>query len=178
MKYIKNTGRYAIAFVITKNKREFRLELDKRRIYMDTGNIATTGITPVEDEDLEELKKIKRFNTMVENEELTILDESEVKTPEENKIKALEEKNRELEEKLQKAENADVKKVEEEKKALADENESLKAQLEALTKGKKGQGKDKDTEAEADAGTDEEAKDEKAKDEKAKDEKAVDTEGF
>lgn len=158
MKYIKNTGRYAIAFVITKNNRELRLELDKRRIYMDTGNIATTGITPVEDEDLEELKKIKRFNAMVESEELTILDESEVKTPEENKIKALEEKNRELEEKLQKAENADVKKVEEEKKALADENANLKAQLEALTKGKKGKGKDKD--------------------EKADDEKAVDTEGF
>lgn len=158
MKYIKNTGRYAIAFVITKNNREFRLELDKRRIYMDTGNIATTGITPVEDEDLDELKKIKRFNAMVEKEELTILDESEVKTPEENKIKALEEKNRELEQKLQKAENADVKKVEEEKKALADENASLKAQLEALTKGKKGKGKDT-----------EEAKDEKAD---------VDTEGF
>lgn len=159
MKYIKNTGRYAIAFVITKNNREFRLELDKRRIFTDTGNIATTGITPVEDGDLEELKKIKRFNTMVEKEELTILDESEVKTPEENKIKALEEKNRELEQKLKEAENADVKKVEEEKKALADENESLKAQLEALTKGKKGKGKD----------TDEEAKDEKAD---------VDTEGF
>lgn len=155
MKYIKNTDRYAIAFVITKNNREVKIELDKRRIYMDTGNIATTGITPVEDEDLEELKKIKRFNTMVEKEKLTILDESEVKTPEENKIKALEEKNRELEEKLKKAEKADVKKVEEEKKALADENASLKAQLEALTKDKKG--------------TDEEADDKKAD---------VDTEGF
>lgn len=168
MKYIKNTDRYAIAFVITKNNREVKIELDKRRIFMDTGNIATTGITPVEDEDLEELKKIKRFNAMVDKELLTILDESEVKTPEENKIKILEEKNRELEEKLQKAENADVKKIEEEKKALADENESLKAQLEALTKGKKGKGKDTDEKADADVGTDEEAKDEKA----------VDTEGF
>lgn len=153
MKYIKNTGRYAIAFVITKNNREFRLELDKRRIYMDTGNIATTGITPVEDEDLEELKKIKRFNAMVEKEELKILDESEVKTPEENKIKALEEKNRELEQKLQKAENADMKKVEEENKTLADENASLKAQLEALTKGKKGKGKDDKADKNADVDT-------------------------
>ena len=154
MKYVKNTGRYAIAFVITKNNREVRIELDKRRIYMDTGNIATTGITPVEEEDLEELKKIKRFNAMVESEELEILEESEVKTPEENKIKALEEKNRELEQKLQEAEKADVKKVEEEKKALADENATLKAQLEALTKDKK------DT------------------DEKDKDKADVDTEGF
>lgn len=162
MKYIKNTGRYAIAFVITKNNREVRIELDKRRIYMDTGNIATTGITPVEEDVLKELEKINRFKDMVKKEELTILDESEVKTPEENKIKALEEKNRELEEKLQKAENADVKKVEEEKKALADENANLKAQLEALTKGKKD--KDKD-EKKADVDTDENKAD-------------VDTEGF
>ena len=143
MKYVKNTGRYAIAFVITKNNREVKIELDKRRIYTDTGNIATTGINRVEDEDLKELEKIKRFNNMVESGELEILDEAEVRTPEENKIKVLEDKNRELEEKLQKAENADVKKVEEANKALADENANLKAQLEALTKGKKGKGKDK-----------------------------------
>lgn len=164
MKYIKNTGRYAIAFVITKNNREVKVELDKRRIYMDTGNIATTGITPVEEDVLKELEKIKRFNDMVKKEELTILEESEVRTPEESKIKALEEKNKELEEKLKKAENADVKKVEEEKEALANENANLKAQLEALTKGKKGKGKDKD----------EEAKDEKAEDKNDE----VDTEGF
>ena len=142
MKYIQNTGRYAIAFCITKNNREFKLELDKRRIFMDTGNIATTGITPVEEADLKELQKIKRFNNMVKSGDLTILDEEKVKTPEENKIKALEDKNRELEEKLQKAENADIKKVEEEKKALADENADLKAQLEALTKGKKAKDED------------------------------------
>ena len=146
MKYIRNTGRYAIAFVITKNNREFKIELDKRRVYLDTGNIATTGITPVEEVDLEELKKIKRFNNMVENEELEILEESEVKTPEENKIKALEEKNRELEEKLKEAENADITKVEAEKKALEDENTSLREQLEALTKNKKAKANKEDKE--------------------------------
>lgn len=159
MKYIKNTGRYAIAFVITKNNREVKVELDKRRIYMDTGNIATTGITPVEDEDLEELKKINRFNAMVEKGELTILEESEVKTPEENKIKALEEKNAELEQKLKEAENADIKKVEEEKEILAEENINLKAQLEALTKGKKD-------------------KEDKKSDEKSDKDDESDTEGF
>lgn len=137
MKYIKNTGRYAIAFPITKNNREVKIELDRRRLYTDTGNIATTGITPVEEEDLKELKKIKRFNDMVEKGELSILEESEVRTPDENKIKALEEKNKELEQKLKEAENADVKKVEEEKKALADENASLRAQLEKLAKSNK-----------------------------------------
>ena len=134
MKYIQNTGRYAIAFFIVKNGREVKLELDKRRIYMDTGNIATTGITPVDKEDLEELQKIKRFNNMVKSGELTILDEKDVRTPEETMVAKLEAEKKELEEKLKQAENADVKKVEEEKKALADENASLKAQLEALTK--------------------------------------------
>ena len=62
MKYIKNTGRYAIAFPITKNNREVKIELDRRRLYTDTGNIATTGITPVEEEDLKELKKIKMLS--------------------------------------------------------------------------------------------------------------------
>ena len=154
MKYVKNTGRYAIAFVITKNNREVKIELDKRRIYMDTGNIATTGITSVAEEDLKELQKIKRFNDMIKKEELEILEESEVKTPEENKIMALEEQNQELEQKLREAENADVKKVEEEKKALADENASLKAQLEALTKGKKTKGESEDkTDDKADVDT-------------------------
>lgn len=152
MKYIRNTGRYAIAFVITKNNRETKIELDKRRIYMDTGNIATTGITPVEEEDLEELQKIKRFNDMVKKGELEILEESDVKTPEENKIKALEEKNRELEQKLKEAEKADVAKVEAEKKTLEEENANLRAQLEALGKNKKATtaSKSKDEEAELD----------------------------
>lgn len=159
MKYVKNTGRYAIAFVITKNNREVKIELDKRRIYMDTGNIATTGITPVEEDDLKELKKISRFNAMVKKEELTILEESEVRTPEESRIKALEEKNRELEEQLNKAENADVKKVEAEKETLAEENANLKAQLEALTKGNKD-------------------KEDKKSDKKSDKNDEVDTEGF
>ena len=144
MKYIQNIDRYAIAFVITKNNREFKLELDKRRIFLDTGNVATTGITPVDEADLKELQKIKRFNNMVEAGSLAILNEKDVKTPEETKVAKLEAEKKELEERLKKAEKADVKKVEEEKKALADENASLKAQLESLTKGKKADGKKAD----------------------------------
>lgn len=131
-KYIKNTGRYAVAFTIQRNDREFKLELDKRRIYTDTGNIATSGITPVTEEDIEELKKQKRFNQMIESNELEILDEKDVKSPEENRIKTLEQENKELLNKLKKAEKADVKKMEDENKALADENATLRAQLEAL----------------------------------------------
>lgn len=134
MKYILNTGRYAIAFIIQKNKKEFRLELDKRRLYLDTGNIASTGITPVTEEDLIELKKQAFFNELVEKGSLSILEEDEVKSPSENKMKKLEEENQKLLEKLAKAEKADVKKVEQENQILADENATLKAKLEALTK--------------------------------------------
>lgn len=142
MKYIQNTGRYAIAFIITKNNREIKIELDKRRIYMDTGNIATTGITPVEEEDLKQLEELTRFKQEVEAGNLTVLDESDVKKPEETKLAKLEQENKELQEKLKKAEKADVKKVEEENKALADENASLRKQLEDLAKGKKASNKD------------------------------------
>ena len=58
---IKNTGRYALAFTINKNGKEVNIEFDKRRLYLDTGNIATTGITEVSDEDFELLKKNKEF---------------------------------------------------------------------------------------------------------------------
>ena len=58
---IKNTGRYALAFTINKNGKEVSIEFDKRRLYLDTGNIATTGITEVSDEDFELLKKNKEF---------------------------------------------------------------------------------------------------------------------
>jgi len=133
MQYIKNKGRYAIAFIIQKNNRDVKIELDVRRVYRDTGNIATTGITAVDEETLTELKKQKRFNQMLEKEELTILNEKDVRTPEENKIKELEEKNKELEKKLKEAEKKNTAKEDLEKKTLADENASLKAKLEALT---------------------------------------------
>ena len=42
MKFIRNTGRYAIAFTIVKNDRIVKIELDRRRLFIDTGNIATT----------------------------------------------------------------------------------------------------------------------------------------
>lgn len=139
MKYIFNTGRYAIAFTITKKDRPFKIALDKRRLYMDTGNVATTGITPVEEADIEELKKQSRFNQMIESGELSILEEKDIKSPEENKISKLEEENQKLKEQLAEAGKGDGKASKKDKevmKALEDENASLKAKLEALTKDK------------------------------------------
>lgn len=136
MKFIKNTGRYAVAFTIQKNNRSVKLELDRKRVYMDTGNIATNGITPVEEKDIEELKKQKLFNKMLESGDLTILEEKDVKSPEDNKIKELEKINKELEKKVKKLEQNPTA---EDKKAMDDlrnENATLKAQLESLTKAK------------------------------------------
>lgn len=141
MKYILNTSRYAIAFTIVKNGREVKIPLDVKRLYRDTGNIATSGITPVEDEDFEELKKQSRFNQMIEKGELTLLEEDEVKSPEESKIKTLEKENEDLRQQLEKSEKADVKEIKKENKELERANKELekvnadlKAQLEALSK--------------------------------------------
>ena len=146
MKYIKNTGRIALAFTIVKNGREVKISFDRRRLFRDSGNIATDGITPIEEEDIKELKKQKLFNDFLKKGDLEILEEKDVKSPEESKISQLEDENKELKAKLEEAsknEKPDVKKLKEEKKAvedenktLADENASLKAQLEALTKDK------------------------------------------
>ena len=69
MKYILNEGRYAHSFIIEKAngnlKREVKIELDRRRRYTDTGNIATTGITAIEDEDFELLQKNGAFAQLV-----------------------------------------------------------------------------------------------------------------
>ena len=130
MKYIQNNGRYAISFVITKNDREVKIELDKKRVYMDTGNIATTGINAVEDDDYEKLCKIKRFNNMIKSGELVLTEKTVVETVE-TKVADLEKENAEL--KAQLETNPKVKELKEKDKEIAD----LKAQLESLTKDKK-----------------------------------------
>lgn len=127
MKYIQNIGRYAISFAINKNGRDVKIELDKRRIYKDTGNIATNGITPVEDEDFEELKKIKRFNNMMKAGELLLTEKSEIETAE-VKVADLERENAELRALVEA--NSKAKELKEKDETIA----NLKAQLEALSK--------------------------------------------
>ena len=140
MKYILNEGRYAQAFIIEKKNgeltREVKIELDRRRRYTDTGNIATTGITAIEDEDFELLKKNKAFAQMFEKEGsgLSLVDESMVTGTADKRASELEEENKKLREELAQAkkqseENEDAKAV----KKIKDENAKLKAQLESLT---------------------------------------------
>ena len=134
MKYIQNNGRYALAFEIVKDNRNVKINFDRKRVYLDTGNIATTGITAVEDEDYEKLCELKRFNKLLETKEFELTDVTKIETAE-TKVKELEEANKKLEEELEKAKKkstpADVKKRLD---AKDKEISNLKAQLESLTK--------------------------------------------
>ena len=137
---IKNTGRYALAFTINKNGKDVAVEFDRRRLYLDTGNVATSGITEVSDEDFELLKKNKQFVKALETEtfsEVTAEElastaaDSEDLVAKDAEIAAL---------KAELAKKAPTKKeLKEKDEALAAKDEeinTLKAQLEALSKGK------------------------------------------
>ena len=129
MKYIKNNGRYAVAFTIVKNNRDIKISFDRRRIYMDTGNIATSGITEIEDSDLVELKKLDRFAKLLETKEFEEVDG----------VKASDTGNSDELVKAKDAEIAKLKKHLEDKaptkKELTEKDneiKTLKAELEAL----------------------------------------------
>lgn len=137
---IKNTGRYALAFTIHKNGKDVAVEFDRRRLYLDTGNVATSGITEVSDEDFELLKKNKQFVKAMETEtfsEVTAEElastavDSEALAAKDAEIAAL---KAELDKKA-----PTKKELKEKDEALAAKDEeinTLKAQLEALSKGK------------------------------------------
>lgn len=152
MKYIQNNGRYALAFEIVKDNRNVKIVFDRKRVFQDTGNIATTGITAVDDEDYAKLCELKRFNKLFETKEFELTDITKIETAE-TKVKELEDANKKLEEELEKAKKkatpAEVKKQLDDKDKVIND---LKTQLEALTKAK---------EDSADAGkADEDKKDE------------------
>lgn len=136
MKYVQNNGRYALSFEIIKDGRTVKVAFDRRRFYLDTGNIATTGITAVEDEDFEKLNKIKQFKALFEKGDFVLTEETKIETAE-TKVKALEAENKKLEAELKKAKGSAGTK--ETQKQLADKDKEisdLKAKLEALTKDK------------------------------------------
>ena len=130
---IKNTGRYALAFTIHKNSKDVAVEFDRCRLYLDTGNVATSGITEVSDEDFELLKKNKQFVKAMETETF-----SEVTAEELASLAAKDAEIAALKAELGK--KAPTKKeLKEKDEALAAKDEeinTLKAQLEALSKGK------------------------------------------
>lgn len=137
---IKNTGRYALAFTINKNGKDVAVEFDRRRLYLDTGNVATSGITEVSDEDFELLKKNKQFVKALETETFSEVTAEELAstTADSEALAAKDAEIAALKAELDK--KAPTKKeLKEKDEALAAKDEeinTLKAQLEALSKNK------------------------------------------
>lgn len=141
MKYVANNGRYGVAFEVTFNNRPMKIEFDRKRVFLDTGNIATSGITTVEDKLYEVLLTNKRFKKMIDEGELKLVDEKALKGTSEE-LDVLKAENESLKSQLKEAEKKNNKPKEDketnkELKAKDAEIKSLKAQLEALTKDKK-----------------------------------------
>ena len=134
MLYIKNTIKYAVMFKIDRNGKEEKFEFDCLRRYRDTGNIATTGVTPISDEDYAFLyANSKQFKNHIDTGLLVKTKESGA-TTQAQKMDTLEAENvllkKQLADKTKEASTATTEELEETKA----ENESLKAQLEALKK--------------------------------------------
>lgn len=137
MKYILNTGRYAMSFEIEKKGLKKTIVLDRRRLYNDTGNVATTGITAIEDDDYKLLKELPIFKKRLADEScgLSEIDEEKAMGKPDLQASKLAEENKKLKEELKKAKEEAKKAGDTDAvKKLADENATLKAQLEALTK--------------------------------------------
>ena len=137
---IKNTGRYALAFTIHKNGKDVAVEFDRRRLFLDTGNVATSGITEVSDEDFELLKKNKQFVKALETETFSEVTAEELASTAADS-EALAAKDAEIAALKAELDKKDPtkKELKEKDEALAAKDEeinTLKAQLEALSKGK------------------------------------------
>ena len=138
MKYILNAGRYALSFEIEKGGLKKTIVLDRRRLYNDTGNVATTGVTAIEDDDYKLLEELPIFKKRFEDKScaLSLIDEEQAMGKPDPQASKLAEENKKLKAELKKAQD-EAKKAggdTEAVKKLEDENASLKAQLEALTK--------------------------------------------
>lgn len=145
MKYVFNKGRYAQSFAITVNNREKKVAFDRRRIYLDTGNIATSGITEVEDNIYDLLLKNKRFKALIDSKEFELIDEKELKASTPATDEALVKENKKLVKEAKEAVKA-KEAAEAQLSAKDDEINTLKAQLEALTKKESKTEADKETE--------------------------------
>ena len=116
------------------------VEFDRRRLYLDTGNVATSGITEVSDEDFELLKKNKQFVKALETETFSEVTAEELASTSADS-EALAAKDAEIAAlKAELDKKAPTKKeLKEKDEALAAKDEeinTLKAQLEALSKNK------------------------------------------
>lgn len=144
MVYVKNNRDFACSFKVNFDGREKKFDFDCQRIYTDTGNIATTGVTPIADEDYKFLyENCKQFKNLVDA-GLFTKTKKDGATSAANKMDALEKENAILKAKLEEKTKEAATVTNEETEKLAKENASLKAKLEAMAK--KGKNKNKDDE--------------------------------
>jgi len=142
--YIKNNLDYAISFTLGEGALKKKIEFDCFRVFNDTGNVATTGVTPLDEDIFKQLYEANRpFKDHVDS-GLLVKTKDAGATSVANKMEALAKENATLREQLEQKTKEASTATSEENRALADENASLKKQLEALTKGKKGK-TDKDS---------------------------------
>lgn len=127
--FVKNIGRYALTFDLGTKK----VELDRVRIYTDTGNIATTGINEVSEDDLKALKKDKYFKELVERGEILVLSEKDVKAQSDADESVIKAKDAEIAD-LKKQVEAETLTNTEALIAKDSEIADLKKKLESLTK--------------------------------------------
>ena len=151
MKYIKNTLGYSVKFKTIKDGKEVSFVFDCFRTYSDTGNVATTGITPIMEGDYDYLyNNVKVFKDFVDTGKLVNSKKAEANSVA-SKIDDLAKENevlkRKLEEKTKEAstgETESVKKLKKENEEKELEIKSLKEQLESAKK--KSSKKEDDTE--------------------------------
>ena len=78
MKYIKNKLEYAVTFKTEKDGRETPFTFDCFRVYQDTGNVATTGVTPIPEGDYDLLyRNCRPFKDFVDTGKLVLTSKAE-----------------------------------------------------------------------------------------------------
>lgn len=138
MKYIKNNLDYSVKFTVERNGKRREYFFDCFRTYSDTGNVATTGVTPIDDAEYSDLyANVKVFKKFVDNGSLSLTKKSEANSVA-SKIDDLAKENKELKEQLRKkteeaatATSEETEKLKADNKAKEDEIADLKRQLEA-----------------------------------------------
>lgn len=155
MKYVKNNLDYSLVFKPEVNGVERVFSFDTYRVYSDTGNVASYGVTEVTEADYTWLcANVPQFKKFVEEGKLALVDKNAA-FPAVQKADALESENAKLKKQLEEAKKqlTSAKSPDDAKsEALAKENESLKVQLEALKKQKKSAASAKKEEVTSDNG--------------------------
>jgi len=140
MKHIRNNGRYDFSFTALEGSKEKKVVFARKRVYMDTGNIAVDGITAVEDDLFNELNKIKQFKAMISNGTFEVVDPSAFAKKEDDKDREIAELKAKLEAKANKNKGkpevkADETKAEETKEDEVASDEESEDETKADTEG-------------------------------------------